>query len=239
MTSMKLAPMELVARLFGEAWEHHRRRHRTLRISLGAGLIAAAVTGGALAGRHQASQTGSGLRREGSSSLVARSYTSLDPDQELGDRCAVLNSVACDTLTLQLQLKHPAKSVIASVGTRTTTLTATPKADGFPVPGEITLTRPFAPWTAFSGEMFPTGTPIPVAHPHVNWGNKSHRPAYVNVRLLITYPDGQRATTTLRVAPIRSYEAGGPALQTNPSPLSAALQAAQRVAAAKQANSVK
>jgi hypothetical protein len=234
-----LASMELAARLFGEAWEHRRRRHRILRTSLLVGLITAAVAGGALVGRQQANPAGSGLRREVASRVVARSDTSLTPDQQLGDHCAVVNSVACDTLTLQLQLTRPAKSVVASMASRTVRLTATPRTDGFPVPAEITLTRSFAPWTAFSGELFPAGASRPVAHPRSQWGGRDHRGSYVNVRLLITYPDGQKVNTTVRVTPLRVYEGGGPGL-ANPSPrsLSGVLQAAQRAAADQAAKSV-
>lgn len=118
-------------------------------------------------------------------------------------------------------------------------LTATPKADGFPLPAEITVTRSFAPWMAFSGELFPTGTPRPVAHPQVEWGSKARRPTYLNVRLLITYPDGRQVTTTFRAAPVRAYVGGGSAPQAQPSPLIALLRTAQHAAADQPAKPVR
>lgn len=201
--------MELIVQLFGEAWEHRRRRHRALRMSLAVGLIAAGVAAGALMGRPRANPAASSLHRAAASRVVARSYSLLTPDQQLGDHCAVLNSVACDTLTLQLQLTHPARSVVASMGSRTVRLTATPRADGFPVPDEITLTRSFGPWTVFSGELFPALAPHAVAYPTLLLGSRDHRPTYVDVRLLITYPNGQRVNATVPLAPTRGYQAGG------------------------------
>src|ERR1700733_7305010 len=50
MESVRLIPMELVHRLFGEAWEYRRRRNR--RIAAGSlGLIALVVVAGLIVGR--------------------------------------------------------------------------------------------------------------------------------------------------------------------------------------------
>jgi hypothetical protein len=200
--------MELVARLFGEAWDHRRQRHRTVVVSLGIAAVVAAITAGLLTSGPQSGSASGVVRSEVSSRFVGETYTSLDPDQQLRDHCAVLNSVACDTLTFQLELRRPAVSVVASMGNRVVKLLGTPKSDGFPVPDEIFLTRSPAPRTVFSGELFPIGTARAVGRPRAEPGGGDHRTTYLQVRLLVTYPDGSRVSAVLRVDPIRAYEGG-------------------------------
>ncbi len=200
--------MELVARLFGEAWDHRRQRHLAVVVSLGTVAVVAAIVAGLLTSGHQGRSTNAVVRNEDSSRLVAETYTSLDPDQQLRDHCAVLNSVACDTLTFQLELRRPAVSVVASMGARVVKLLATPKPEGFPVPDEIVLTRSSVPRAVFSGELFPIGTARPVAHQRTESIDRNHRTTYLHVRLLITYLDGSRVGVVLRADPIRGYEGG-------------------------------
>jgi hypothetical protein len=200
--------MELVARLFGEAWDHRRERHRAVVVSLGIVAAAAAIVAGLLTSGHQSQSANSAVRNEASSPLVAKAYTSLTPDQQLRDHCAVLNSVACDTLTFQLELRRPAVSVRASMGSRVVKLLGTPKSEGFPVPDEIVLTRNSAAWTVFSGELFPTGTAHAVEHPRTESIGRNHGKTSLYVRLLVTYPDGSRVSVVLPADPIRAYEGG-------------------------------
>jgi hypothetical protein len=212
MTSVILAPMELVSRLFGEAWDHRRQRHRATVAGLGTIVVVAAIVAGILVGRHQSVTTTALVSNQTSSSILAGSYTSLDPDQQLGNHCAVLNSIACDALTVQLELRRPAASVVASMGTRVVRLTATPKSDGFPVPDEITSAHGSGPWHVFSGELLPAGTPEVVSHPktlraYMNPGKSGVSP-YVHVRLLITFANGSRVSQELRTHPIRAYACG-------------------------------
>jgi hypothetical protein len=218
--------MDLVARLFGEAWDHRRQRHRAVIVSLGIAAVVTAIVAGLLTSGQNSQSANTVVRNESSLRLVAQTYTILTPDQQLGARCAVRNSVACDTLTFQLELRRPAASVVASMGTRVVKLLGTPTSEGFPVPDELVRTRP-APRTVFSGELFPIGTARAVAHPRIEsgWGNRrgrSHRRNYVDVGLLITYPDGSRVSTVLPVQPMRVYQ-GGPA----PTPLQRMIRAMQ------------
>jgi hypothetical protein len=167
---------------------------------------------GLLVGRHQSLTTTALVSNQTSSRIVAGSYTRLDPDQQLGDHCAVLNSIACDALTVQLELRRPATLVVASMGTRVVRLTATPKSDGFPVPDEITSAHGSGPWHVFSGELLPAVTPEIVSHPKILRAfmnpSESGRTPYVHVRLLITFANGSRVSRELRTHPVRAYDCG-------------------------------
>lgn len=213
-------------KLFGEAWDHRRQRHRALAVSLGIAAAAAATLAGLLTDRQASQSVHSVIRHEAYPRLVARTYTSLTPDQQLGAHCAVLNSVACDTLTFQLELRRPALSVVASMGSRGgVKLLETPASEGFPVPEELVLTRP-VPRIVFSGELFPMGTAHAIARPRIEsgWSNRetNHPRTRLDVRLLITYPDGSRVRTVLPARPLRVYE-GGP----TPLPLQKIIRASQ------------
>jgi hypothetical protein len=196
--------MELAARLIGEAWEHRRQRRRTLGAGLVVVVLAAAVVVGVLIGRWQSQPGVAGYPSEPSSSVVAQTFSSLTPDGELGDHCAILNSVACDTAAFDVQLKRAAISVVASMGSRVMKLEPIPRGDGFPAPGEITAAGS-APWTGFFGDLQPSGTPNIVRHQTRAPLERNQGGTHLSIRLLITYADGGRVTTSVRSEPIRAY----------------------------------
>lgn len=79
MIRVTLEPMELVSRLFGEAWEYRRRRHQA--IAVGVLLVMVAVAAGLFVGRHQNVPTQNsskdGYRPEPSRSVINSSVLGL------------------------------------------------------------------------------------------------------------------------------------------------------------------
>jgi len=192
-----MAPSTFVARLIAEAWDHRRQRYRAVGLIVMVLMLAAALGVGILVGAH---------RRTASVSVVAQTFSSLTPDQDLGNHCPALNSVACDTLTFDVQLKRPAASVVATFGARVSRLEPIPRGDGFPAPGEV-VDGSSGPWTGFFGALQPTPSMSVIrrqltALPSIGDRRGS---TSVRVRLVITYPDGQHVVTSAQAEPIRAY----------------------------------
>ncbi len=196
--------MEYVATLIEEAWEHHRRRYR----SLGTAVFAATAIA-ALAVVMSAQRPGS----------IARIPTSIPPDivtvepsavlskpPYLGVSCPVANSIACDRVGLAVWLKRPAVSVTATI-------------DGAHLPlnryGVGAANAPI-PRRQFSGFLQPAGIAsrlhVRPVDGHVNTTGQGHAQVSVapqmwlgqsapapNVQLTIHTTSGQTLTTHLRV----------------------------------------
>lgn len=184
--------------LFAEAWAHRRRRQRPLRRGALALAASAALLTGLLVGAH-------GQQR--SYTPVARSFSSLTPDLGLGRHCAVINSVACDTIEFDLELKRPARLVAVTIDGRAMNLQPIPSGYGFPAPDELGSAGS-GPWTGFYGYLQPSPTPTPVRHQlwaRANEGRR-HREQSLQARVSITYPDGRYRATSVESQPIRIYE---------------------------------
>jgi hypothetical protein len=202
MTSVKLASMELVARLFGEAWEHRRKRRRS--VPTGLIVIAAAAAAGLLIGgldhtppRPMNQPVGAGSRFESPSRVLADNLVLFSPEQQLGDHCAAVNSVSCDRAVVMVRLKSPAASVVVSLDGRMMKLKRITRQteDG------LRFAEPFSPGTVFFGKLLPPRTVRVFAHPATE--TPISRPTYVSVRLLIDSADGSKVTTQLRVRAAR------------------------------------
>jgi hypothetical protein len=104
--------MHYVAPLIEEAWEHRRRRCRSLAITaLAAGVIAALIL--AIVSRGAGSTAGTGAPSP--SALVVRPSAVLSKSPYMGVSCPVANSIACDRVGLAVWLKRPAVSVTATI----------------------------------------------------------------------------------------------------------------------------
>lgn len=193
--------MDLVAKLFGEAWEHRSKRRRTF--GLWGLLIAATVGVGLLAGRFDRTPAvhGSVYPAEPASRVVARTSLAYVPDAHLGDHCAVVNSLACDSMYVLLTLKKPAISVVAVVGGRSLTLKR--GYAGVPAP-PLEFATPPGTGTQFSGTLNPSGTLRAVKKQKRDFPT-SWRHHYDFVRLRITYRGGTRVSTLYRSQPQRSW----------------------------------
>ena len=190
-------PAGFFAELFAEAWEHRRQRYRQLGLGAAMFMAFAALVAGLLVGA-------SGHDR--SSTPVAATFSSLTPDQGLGDHCAVINSVACDTIEFDVELKSPARSVVASIGHRAMELQPIPNDDGFPAPGEITGVGS-GPWTGFYGYLQPSPTRTAVRNAVTAAPPKDgrRRTEYLYARLFITFGDGRHRIATVASRPLRAY----------------------------------
>jgi hypothetical protein len=192
--------MELVARLFGEAWEHRRKRRRG--VAAGVIVVAAVAAAGLVVDRldHSRAQppnqpTGAGYRFESSSRVVARTpLVVFSPDQQLGDHCAVLNSIACDSVVVQFELRSPATSVLASIEGRVMKLHQVTKATR--LGGKSTLS--VRPGIVFSGNLSPRASARVFPRPAIEMSSE-RRPTFASVRLLIKSADGSQVATQLRV----------------------------------------
>lgn len=201
-----------VARLMQGAWKGRNRRRRSTIVGLL--LTAAAILGGILIGSlgwHAHVLTGAAYRAEPSKQVVARTVLQFAPDPALGKHCAVLNSLACDSVTVQLFLKKPAKSVVASIYGRTMALERgdhyAPMSPLLPRGGVI---KPPRAGTAFSGQLDPSMSNLPVVkhqridqptlYRPVNWHRR------IVVRLRILYRDGSAVSTKYRSTSQRSWD---------------------------------
>lgn len=159
--------MELVSRLFGEAWAYRRRRHR----AVGAGvLLAVAAVAAGLAVGHGSSAPGSGsyggaYRFEPARSVIAESSIAVGGDGPF------------QRVTVSVELNSQATSVVAFVDGRGAHLRPL-SADAGPSVG-------FAGGLKLPSELAPAAG-VPGAH-----GGS------VIVRLRITYPDGSRVGTAI------------------------------------------
>jgi hypothetical protein len=196
--------MDFVAKLFGEAWEHRSKRRRT--VALWGLCVAAAVIVGVLVGRTRtpagqtAAQPANGYRAEAAAILVDRTSLEFVPDEQLGDHCAVLNSLACDAIHVLLTLKNPATSVVAFIGGRSITL----KRGYAGSPAPLEYATPAGTGTQFSATLEPSGT-IRVVRNQRRDPPSAWRGHYESVRLRITNRDGTRVSTHYRSPPQRVW----------------------------------
>ncbi len=158
--------MDLVARLFGEAWEYRRRRHRAL--VAGILLVGIAVAAGLLLGRG-----GNKLTKP----ALAVSFRSEPSSRVLAFHNVILvGSLSSDATVVTVVLKRPGASVVASVDGRVIDLRS------------FTSEVVHRPNTGFTGKLKSArtsnqGVGIPAS-------GKT-----VAVRLRISYPDGSGIAT--------------------------------------------
>jgi GNAT superfamily N-acetyltransferase len=192
MVLLKCMSMVLI-RLFGEAWARQRRRHRSIAWSL-VGLLAVALllrltSGGAQSGGTIAPRTPIPVVSAGT--VLARA-------PYLGVRCPSPNSITCDRVGLAVWLRRPALHVSGTIAgqplvldwfgdeRRVGSLPPRRELDGYLHPARI-VTRlgvhPDARGQWFGSPTGPWPTPI--------------------VRLTITFANGRRVVTRLRV-PLRT-----------------------------------
>jgi hypothetical protein len=199
--------MELVGKLFGEAWEHRRKRRRG--VAAGVIVVAAAAAAGLLVdsldhspARPPNQPIGAGYHFESYSRVVARTpLVVFSPDQQLGAHCAVLNSIACDSVVVAFELRSPATSVVASIDGRVIKLHSVTKATR--LGGKSTLS--FRPGLVFSGNLKPRASARIYPQPASEMSNV-RRPTFASVRLLInSAADGSQVVTQLWVRAARIW----------------------------------
>jgi hypothetical protein len=189
-----LVSMEFVARLIGEA--RSRQRRRRLRLAWGiAAVLACALAVRAAEGTPDALDPSARLAR-----VSPRAFAVLAPSavftQEpyMGVRCPIANSIACDRVGLAIWLRHPAVHVTASIAGQPLVL------DWF---GDERRVGPLPPRAELDGYLRPAHiTTLLGVHPDspgMWYGNRRAPWPAPLVRLWITFADGKRATTKLRV----------------------------------------
>lgn len=161
-------------------------------------VIAAAATAGLLVDRLDHSPPrppiAAGYQFESSSRMVARApLVVFSPDQQLGEHCAVLNSVACDAVVVAFELRSPAKSVVASIDGRVMKLHLVTK----PTRLGRKSTLSFRPGTVFSGNLIPRASARIFPQPAIETLS-ARRPTFASVRLLINSANGSQVATQLR-----------------------------------------
>jgi hypothetical protein len=191
--SLILVPMELVVRLIGEAWEHRRQRRRNAFIALW--LVTIAVLGGVLVGRSDSGQpeatkghvNGSGYVVESPSRLLSQA-------PYMGVHCPNPNSIACDRVGLAINLKQPARAVVAFIDGRKLKMNRR---------GDV-IDLSTAPRKEFDGYLQPAGIESRMhVHPAPGsdfWAQDTRSPTpSAAVLLLIDYGGGRLVSTRVRV----------------------------------------
>jgi hypothetical protein len=181
--------MELVTRLFGEAWEHRRRRRRSALPALW--VTAIVVVAGVLVGRWG---NGSAPIPEGSRYVVESSSSLLTQVPYMAVHCPVANSIACDEVGLAINLKQPARSVVAFIDGRQLKMNRA---------GDVVDTST-APRKEFDGFLQPAGIESKMGvQPALDssfWAPDARYPApTARLRLLIDYGGGRLVSTRVRV----------------------------------------
>lgn len=184
--------MELVVELIGEAWEHRRKRQRTALMVLG--LVTVAVLGGLVV-----SNSGSGPARPGPQSnrsgYVAESPSRLFSQAPyMGVHCPIANSIACDRVGLAINLKQPARAVVALIDGRKLKMNRR---------GDV-IDLSAAPREEFDGYLQPAGIESRMhVHPAPGsdfWAQDASDPApSATVLLLIDYGAGRLVSTRVQV----------------------------------------
>jgi hypothetical protein len=183
--------MEHASWLFGEAWEHRHRRRRAIASSAVAASAALILVLAYSGGGGTAAPGPPGGIREPSGTIVESPSAVLSQSPYMGVRCPVANSIACDQVGLAIWLKHPARSVTASIDGRRLAM------DRF---GDR-LTSSTRPRTAFDGYLRPAGITSsmhvrPVPGTRLWLGDPTPSAA---VWLLIDYGSGRHVATHLQV----------------------------------------
>lgn len=167
--------MELLSALFGEAWDHRRRRHRLIGASLI--LAAAAIAAGLLIGTAGRAPAGTpaarAYRLEPASNVLAfHMVSTARTSLERGVRTGIV-----------IGLKRPAYSVVAMVQGQSAQLRSLSSRNGV-------LTD-----IAFAGSFWPASL-----RAVTQVGQHSAHVATVNllIRLRITYRDGDQVATSYR-----------------------------------------
>ncbi|HEX3802738.1 MAG TPA: hypothetical protein VHV75_07875 [Solirubrobacteraceae bacterium] len=195
--------MQYVAWLIDEAWDHRRRRHRRLAFAV---LLVATIAGlwAITTSRGNRPMTGRAAPR---STVVAPGRV-LSQSPDLGVKCPIANSIACDRVGLAVWLKQPAMSVTATIA-------------GAPVAldwlGDEQLLTPGVGHRDFEGYLQPAGivsrlhirpvegTEVLTRHGRTElvnsrqmwFGEGDAQPPLI--RLTIHYADGRTVVTQLRV----------------------------------------
>lgn len=185
--------MELVVRLIGEAWEHRRKRRRNLLIALW--LVTVAVLGGLLVGRSGRSPAGPESQPIGSGYVVESPSRLFSQAPYMGVHCPVANSIACDRVGLAINLRQPARAVVAFIDGRQL------KMNRF---GDV-IDSSTAPRKEFDGYLQPAGIESRM-HVHPAPGSDFWAPdarysaPSAKVLLLIDYGGGRLVFTRARVS---------------------------------------
>jgi hypothetical protein len=175
--------MELVSHLFGEAWAHRRRRHRT--VATGLVLVTLAIVTGVLVGR--------AVNRSGTQSVGRRAAE--PASRVVAAKTVLLIGMPGDhyALAVTVVLKRPATSVVAFLNGRVIALR----------PFTSTSLRPFTstvvrhPMTGFTGELrFATTNQVPPIRTAL--GPLDGPSLNLGVRLVITFGNGSRIETGFR-----------------------------------------
>ena len=180
-----ISSISSLSAIIEEAWEHRRRRHRTLGVAaLATGATAAIVIAAVGPGSPSGS---SGPARP----AVVAASTVLSRPPDIGVRCPVANSIACDRVGLAVWLKHPALSVTATIAGAPLALN---HRDEFLWPGD-------PPRTSFAGYLQPAGI---VSRLHVrpvegNVVNRRHDHDRVTVRRHMWFGEGNTPPAAVRL----------------------------------------
>lgn len=181
--------MEHIARLFGEAWDRQRQRHRKLAW-FGLAICGVAVLAYAMFRPGSAAAPATSV--PGPAGALAESPAVVFSQAPyMGVRCRVANWIGCDAVGLAIWLKHPADLVTASI-------------DGRPLAVDRRGDQPIAATrrgTEFDGYLRPAGIESsmhvrPVPGTSTWYGNPA---TSASVRLLIDYGRGRYVTTHLQV----------------------------------------
>jgi hypothetical protein len=182
--------MEYVARLFGEAREHQRRRQRGVIIAVAAvlgviGLLASTTS--PVSPPHPVS---TGIAAPPGTVIVAPAAV-FAQDPYMGVRCPAANSITCDRVGLALWLRRPALAVTATINGRA--LAMNRFGDQLVAPGRLR--------TEFDGYLQPAGLRTslgvrPISGTDLWEGDPT---PYPMVWLLIDYGSGHPALTHVRV----------------------------------------
>ncbi len=184
--------MEFVARLIGEAWEHRRKRRRDVLKVLG--LVTIAVIAGLLVGRSENGPARPAQQVQGSGYVAESPSHLLSQAPYMGVHCPVANSIACDRVGLAINLKQPARAVVAFIDGRQLKMNRR---------GDV-IDLSMAPRKEFDGYLQPAGIESTL---HVRpapgsdfWAQDARSPTpSAAVLLLIDYGGGRLISTRVRV----------------------------------------
>jgi hypothetical protein len=190
MVLVTIVSVEYVSWLFREAWEHRRRRWRTVAW-IGVAACAAAVLLYAIAVPGSAPRVPAGFD-EPAGTITESPAVVFSQSPYMGVHCRVPNSIACDEVGLAIWLKRPADSVRASIDGRALVM------DRF----GNQLSSLARPRMEFDGYLRPAGVMSsmhvrPVPGTTSTWlGDPT---PFASVWLLVSYRSGRYVATHLQV----------------------------------------